>query len=72
MPTNKTDYSCHIKAVELVQPIIWVHIMPLVINSLGGGDTHANTHTHTDDPHRINFKKPGAHWPLAGTRLIKN
>ena len=23
MPTNDTDYSCHIKAVELVYPIIW-------------------------------------------------
>ena len=22
------------------------HIMPLVINSFGGGHTHANTHTH--------------------------
>ena len=34
------------------------HITPLVINILGA-DTHAKTHTHTDDPHRINFKKPG-------------
>ena len=36
--------------------------MPLVINSLGGRHTHTQTHTctHTDDPHRINFKKPGA------------
>ena len=33
-------------------------IMPLVINSLGRGHTHTNMHT--DDPHRINFKKPGA------------
>ena len=23
------------------------HITPLVINSLGGGDTHTHTHTHT-------------------------
>ena len=23
------------------------HIMPLVITSLGGGDTHIHTHTHT-------------------------
>ena len=38
-PTNDTDYSCHIKVVEL--------IMPLVINSLGGEDTHTHTHTHT-------------------------
>ena len=42
------------------------HLMPLVINSLGGGHTHVSMHTHThtqtqtytdtDDPHRINFK----------------
>ena len=32
------------------------HITPLVINSL-----RVDTHTHTDDTHRINFKKPGAH-----------
>ena len=31
------------------------HIMPLVINSLGRG----HTHTHTDNPHRVNFKKQG-------------
>ena len=26
---------------------ILCHIMPLVINSLGGGHTHTHTHTHT-------------------------
>ena len=44
------------------------HITPLVINSLGGG----HTHTHTDNPHRINFKKPGARRPQASARLVKN
>ena len=39
MPINDTDYKCCIKAVKLVYPIIWVHVMPLVINSLG--DRHA-------------------------------
>ena len=38
--------------------------MPLVINSLGHGHTHTHAHTHTnmhtDDLHRINFKKSGA------------
>ena len=34
------------------------HITPLVINSLGGRHTRKHTHTHTDDPHRFNFKKP--------------
>jgi len=32
------------------------HIMPLVIKSLGGGDTHA--HIHTDIADKSNFKKP--------------
>ena len=44
-----------ITAVELVQPIKWVHIMPLVINRLCGRhtqahtdtDTHTHKHTHT-------------------------
>ena len=36
------------------------HIMPLVINSFGHGHTHTHTNMHIDDPHRINFKKPGA------------
>ena len=42
------------------------HITPLVINNLGGGDTH----THTDNPHRINFKKPGVRWPQASVHLV--
>ena len=33
--------------------------MPLVIDSLGSGHTQTHKRTHTDDPHRINFKKPG-------------
>ena len=41
-----------ITAVEIFNQLHGVHIMPLVINSLGRG----HTHTHTDDPHRINFK----------------
>ena len=36
------------------------HITSLVIYSLGGGYI---INTHTDDPHRINFKKPGMCWP---------
>ena len=34
--------------------------MPPVINSHGRGHTQTQTHTHTNDPHRTNFKKPGA------------
>ena len=47
-PTDDTDYSCHTKAVELVEPIILgpnhatsCHITPLIIKALG-------TDTHTD------------------------
>ena len=37
----------YVKAVELVfNQSYGVHIMPLVINSLRGGDTHTHTHTH--------------------------
>ena len=58
-PTNSTDYSCHIKTIELVYTIIWVHIMSLVINSLGAG-----IHTHTNFLDKSNYmykkvKKPG-------------
>ena len=64
-PINDNDYSCHTTAIELFNQSYEVHIMPLVINSLGRGHTHTSTHTHThtnmhtNDPHRINFKKPG-------------
>ena len=43
------------------------HITPLVINSLRAV-THTNTHT--DDPQRINFKKPGAGWPAVSVCLV--
>ena len=44
------------------------HITPLVINSLGRRYTHTHTHTrmHTDNPHRIYFKKQGTRRPQAG------
>ena len=38
------------------------HIMPLVINSLGGGHTHAHARLQTFAD-RSNFKKPGAPRP---------
>ena len=44
-PTNNTDYSFYIEAVELVQPIIWEHMKPLVINTLRGTNTHTRKHT---------------------------
>ena len=45
IPTDDTDYSCHIKAI---QPIISHHITPLVINSLWGRRTHAHRHSQTE------------------------
>ena len=45
--TFDSNYSCHIKAIEFVKPIIWAHITSLVMDSLGGMDTHTHTHTHT-------------------------
>jgi len=41
------------------------YIMPLVINSLGGGG-----HTHKDFVDRSNFKKPGACRPKASAFLV--
>ena len=29
-PKNNTDYGCHLKALEIVQPITWVHITTLI------------------------------------------
>ena len=57
------------------------HITPLVVHSLGDGHTfthtrthtYANTHTHTHTHtfvDRSNFKKPGAHRPVVGSRLV--
>jgi len=41
-------------------------IMPLVINSLGGG----HTHTHIGIMDKSNFKKPVMHQPKASTLLV--
>ena len=64
MPINNNGYYCHITTIELVLTnhlgFTSLYIMSLVINSLGSGDTHVQTHTRTNDPHRIDFKKPGA------------
>ena len=45
--------------------ISW-HIMPLVITSLGGGHTGAQTHTHFVD--KINFWESGT--PAAGQCML--
>ena len=49
-PTNNIDYSCHITAIELVQPFIWgphhaisCHVTVPVINSLGPRHTYTYT-----------------------------
>ena len=46
------------------------HITPLVINSLGGGHTHANTHMHTFVD-RSNSKKPGAGRSAPGLKTVR-
>ena len=47
-PIYDTNYNCHTTTIELLNQSYGVHIMPLFINSLGGGHTH--THTHADIP----------------------
>ena len=53
MPTIDSNYSCHILGVQnlynLYNESYRVHIMPLVINSLRGGDSHTQTHTHVPE-----------------------
>ena len=46
MPTNNTNYSCHINCKTYLSNY-WVHIMPLVITSLGA-DTQTHTHHRQD------------------------
>ena len=77
MPINDTDYNCNITAITNHIGFISCHIKPLVIDSLGGRDTHTNTHIHTQThthtyihPHRNNFKKPGMHRHVASARLV--
>ena len=69
MPTIDTDYSCHIKAIELIYNQLYNlfitnrmgsrshHIMPLVINSLGGSHTYTHTHTHANTHAYIHGQK---------------
>ena len=59
MPTNDTDHSCHKShRTSLTNHMgsISHHNVPLVINSLRGGDTHTCIPTFVD---RSNSKKPG-------------
>ena len=41
MPTNNTDYNCHLKVVELVNQSYRVHVMPLSVS--------VDTHIHIAD-----------------------
>ena len=47
MPTNDTNYSCHIKAIKLIYQSYGFYITPLVINSFGGGHTHTDVRKET-------------------------
>ena len=69
MPTKDTDYSCDIKATELM---VYINITPLVINSLGDRHirhTYANTHAQRHLLRNI-FNKQGA--PDLNTLVVKN
>ena len=71
MPTNDTDYSCHIEVVELINQSYCFHIIPhhAASHSLRGRQTHIHTHTHTNQlPGQKRFQEiRHAYRPLAGT-----
>ena len=72
-PTNDTDYSCHIKAIELSYGLYVYQTTirhKLLITSGGGGRTHKHTQAYRC-PHRNNFKKPGARQPAADMPGLK-
>ena len=69
-PTNDTDYSFHIKAIEFTQRSILHCITPLVINSLGGRHTHIHKHAYTNIHRQRNFKKPDCGWCAPGLKMI--
>ena len=69
--TKDTDYSCHIKAyLTNHMESISRHITSLVINGLGGGQTHTHAHAQTFTD-RSNSEKPGTHRPAAGAPSLK-
>ena len=61
MPTNDTNYSCHIKAVELTDQLYGsISLQRLLIASCTDTHTHTQTGTHAYGlPGQNNFKKPG-------------
>ena len=59
MPTNDTKYTAILKLLRLFNQLYGVHVMPIVINSLGA-DT--NTCMHIDFLDESNFKKSGTSW----------
>ena len=67
MLTKDTNYSCHIKAIELCNDVEFIsrHITPLVVHNLGGGHTHTHMHAY-------NSKKPGVRWPRLAYAWFKN
>ena len=76
MSTNNTGYSCHIKAVELLNQSYGVHITPHHATSYlqPWGLTYMQTHTHmhTDIIDKTNSKKQGAHQPAASIPVYKD
>ena len=68
-PTNDIDYSCLLKAIELIDQTygsISHHITPLGVHNLGGRHTHTHTHAYRHSriqtfTYRSNSKKLGIH-----------
>ena len=61
MPATDTDHNYHIKAIELIQPIVWGLYHTTSRTHI---HTHAHTRTHTHTHilkfvDRSNSKKPG-------------
>jgi len=72
------DFNCHINERETPKTCltnhkgsISHHIMPLVINSRGGGHTHVCMRTHIDIVDKSNFKKPVV-FKMTGLKSLVN
>ena len=75
MSTNNTGYSCHIKAVELLNQSYGVHITPHHATSYlqPWGLTYTQIHTHAyRHQDKTNSKKQGAHRPAASIPVYKD
>ena len=63
-PINNNDYSCCRTCLANRMGSISCHITPLVINSLGGGHTHTNTHTDVRTETILRNQASAGLWPV--------